>query len=164
MSLAQPLPFAAPPAARLTAQRIARAAVAALYDELALAPKPGLVVSVTNRPGAVHDMLLIKGLLDYMLPCDAPLATVEQLSRAHSASYVREIMGSTPVEGRRQVDPDTSMNPFTMPAALRGIPSATRASAVSAATDARVAERCMRVDSERRDERAVGVRMHHCDR
>ncbi len=72
-----------------------------------------------ERLAAIHDHLLIKGLLDFMITYDAPLATEEQLARAHSALYVREIIEASPPEGYRQMDPDTSMNPFTVKAALR---------------------------------------------
>ena len=41
-----------------------------------------------ERLGAIHDLLLVKGLLDYMSPYDAPLATPQQLARAHSAMYL----------------------------------------------------------------------------
>jgi acetoin utilization deacetylase AcuC-like enzyme len=54
-----------------------------------------------------------------MLPYDAPLATEEQLGRAHSSLYVREILSASPSEGYHPVDPDTSMNPHTATAALR---------------------------------------------
>ena len=72
-----------------------------------------------ERLGAINDHLLIKGLLDYMQPYDAPLATKEQLGRAHSTLYVNEIIHSSPSEGYHAVDPDTNMNPFTLQAALR---------------------------------------------
>ncbi|RZL95305.1 MAG: histone deacetylase family protein [Variovorax sp.] len=72
-----------------------------------------------ERLAAIHDQLLITGLADYLTPYDAPLATEEQLGRAHSAAYVREIVASSPDKGHRRVDPDTSMNPFTVQAALR---------------------------------------------
>ncbi|MBV8621618.1 MAG: histone deacetylase family protein [Curvibacter sp.] len=72
-----------------------------------------------ERLGAIHDHLLIKGLLDYMLPYEAPLATVEQLGRAHATLYVNEIMAASPAEGYWPVDPDTLMNPFTIQAARR---------------------------------------------
>jgi len=81
------------------------------------------------RLAAVQDQLLAKGLLDYMVPFDAPLATEEQLVRAHAPAYVRDILGAAPAEGYRQVDPDTCMNPYTVPAALRA------AGAVVLATD-----------------------------
>ena len=72
-----------------------------------------------ERLGTIRDHLLVKGLLDFMITYDAPLATEEQLARAHSALYVREIIEASPPEGYRQMDPDTSMNPFTVKAALR---------------------------------------------
>ncbi|MEC5214305.1 acetoin utilization deacetylase AcuC-like enzyme [Polaromonas sp. CG_9.5] len=82
-----------------------------------------------ERLGAINDMLLVKGLLDYMHPYDAPLATPEQLSHAHSSLYVSELMAASPTEGYHKVDPDTDMNPFTVTAALRA------AGAVVLATD-----------------------------
>ncbi|MFY9328955.1 MAG: histone deacetylase family protein [Georgfuchsia sp.] len=72
-----------------------------------------------ERLGAISDHLLSKGLLNYMTPYDAPLATEEQLGRAHSSLYVREILAASPAEGYLHIDPDTSMNPFTAQAALR---------------------------------------------
>ncbi len=80
-----------------------------------------------ERLGAINDHLLIKGLLDYMQPYDAPLATEEQLGRAHSALYVKEILSSSPKEGYHHVDPDTAMNPFTLQAALRAAGAAVQA-------------------------------------
>lgn len=80
-----------------------------------------------ERLGAINDQLLVKGLLDYMLPYDAPLATEEQLGRAHSSLYVQELMAMAPAEGHVQVDPDTSMNPHTLKAALRAAGAAVQA-------------------------------------
>ena len=37
-----------------------------------------------ERLGAIQDMLLLRGLLDYMNTYDAPLATEAQLGRAHA--------------------------------------------------------------------------------
>ncbi len=72
-----------------------------------------------GRIGAIHDMLLIRGLLDFMQPYDAPLATETQLARAHSSQYLHSIAARSPASGSVQVDPDTSMNPYTYQAALR---------------------------------------------
>jgi acetoin utilization deacetylase AcuC-like enzyme len=72
-----------------------------------------------ERLGAISDMLLTKGLLDYMHTYDAPLATVEQLGHAHSTRYVNDLIGASPTEGYHALDPDTNMNPFTIRAALR---------------------------------------------
>ena len=82
-----------------------------------------------ERLGAINDMLLTKGLLDYMAPYDAEPATVDQLERAHAALYVQELFAASPAEGYHHVDPDTSMNPHTLQAALRA------AGAVVQATD-----------------------------
>jgi acetoin utilization deacetylase AcuC-like enzyme len=80
-----------------------------------------------NRLTAINDHLLVKGLLDYMHSYDAPLATFEQLCRAHSPDYVQEILDASPAEGYTRVDPDTSMNPFTVRAALRAAGAAVQA-------------------------------------
>lgn len=82
-----------------------------------------------ERLAAINDMLLTKGLLDYMAPYDAEPATIDQLERAHSALYVQELFAASPTEGYHHVDPDTSMNPHTLEAALRA------AGAVVQATD-----------------------------
>mgnify|MGYP001321842247 CR=1 FL=1 len=80
-----------------------------------------------QRLAAITDMLLVKGLLDYMQPVDAPAATEAELSRAHSTLHVREILESAPTEGYHVVDPDTSMNPHTVAAALRAAGAAVKA-------------------------------------
>ena len=72
-----------------------------------------------ERLGAIQDMLLMKGLMDYMQPYDAPLATAEQLGRAHGAAYIRALEAQIPASGYTPIDPDTSMNPHTYQAALR---------------------------------------------
>jgi acetoin utilization deacetylase AcuC-like enzyme len=82
-----------------------------------------------ERLGAINDMLLTKGLLDYMASYDAEPATVAHLERAHAALYVQELFAASPTEGYHHVDPDTSMNPHTLQAALRA------AGAVVQATD-----------------------------
>jgi acetoin utilization deacetylase AcuC-like enzyme len=72
-----------------------------------------------ERIDAIHDHLLIKGLLDYMQHYDAPLATEEQLARAHAMQYVREVAAQSPSSGYVMLDPDTAMNPYSYQAALR---------------------------------------------
>lgn len=97
-----------------------------------------------QRLGAIHDRLLITGLLDYMVSWEAPLATVEQLARAHAPSYVRELVASSPADGYRAVDPDTCMNPFTVTAALRAAGAAVLATDLVLAGDATTAFCCVR--------------------
>ena len=72
-----------------------------------------------ERLSAINDHLLAKGLLDHMTAFAAPLATVEQLAGAHTATYIDQIITASPVSGYAQLDPDTAMNPATLQAALR---------------------------------------------
>ncbi|MFZ3140872.1 histone deacetylase family protein [Polaromonas sp.] len=97
-----------------------------------------------ERLGAINDMLLVKGLLDYMHPYDAPLATPEQLAHAHSSLYVSELMAASPTEGYYKVDPDTDMNPFTVRAALRAAGSAVLATDLVLTGEAPSAFCCVR--------------------
>jgi acetoin utilization deacetylase AcuC-like enzyme len=71
------------------------------------------------RIHAIEDQLIVSGLLDYLQRHDAPEATREQLLRVHDADYVDLIESSAPQHGMVQLDPDTAMNPFSYPAALR---------------------------------------------
>jgi acetoin utilization deacetylase AcuC-like enzyme len=50
---------------------------------------------------------------------EAPEATREQLLRVHGAEYVDSLEQLAPEHGLVQLDPDTAMSPFTLPAALR---------------------------------------------
>lgn len=49
----------------------------------------------------------------------APLATVEQLQRVHTKSYIDFIYAQSPQSGLIALDADTLMNPFSLQAALR---------------------------------------------
>jgi acetoin utilization deacetylase AcuC-like enzyme len=97
-----------------------------------------------ERLGAINDMLLVKGLLDYMVPYDAPLATREQLAHAHCSLYVSELMEASPTEGYHRVDPDTEMNPFTVKAALRAAGAAVQATDLVVSGEAPSAFCCVR--------------------
>ena len=97
-----------------------------------------------ERLGAINDHLLVKGLLDYMIPYDAPLATQEQLARAHASLYVSEIFNASPTEGLHAVDPDTNMCPHTLTAALRAAGAAVQATDLVLAGDAPTAFCCVR--------------------
>ncbi len=80
-----------------------------------------------ERLAAIQDHLMMKGLLDYMQLYDAPLATEEQLARAHSVLYIKDMIASAPAHGYHAVDPDTQMNPHTLTAALRAAGAAVHA-------------------------------------
>ncbi len=72
-----------------------------------------------ERLDAISDHLLSTGLMQLLLPYDAPRATNEQLARAHTALHVREIESLAPKEGLVHLDPDTAMGPGSLEAALR---------------------------------------------
>ncbi|MDD3517674.1 MAG: histone deacetylase family protein [Chromatiales bacterium] len=73
-----------------------------------------------ERLTAIEDQLIASGLDMWLRRHDAPLATREQLLRAHDAAYVDEVERRSPVEGRVLLDQgDTSMNPHSHRAALR---------------------------------------------
>ncbi len=71
------------------------------------------------RIHAVEDQLIASQLFGYLQHCEAPEVTREQLLRVHGAAYVDAIAATAPHEGSVDLDGDTSMNPFTYPAALR---------------------------------------------
>ncbi|MBD20615.1 MAG: acetoin utilization protein [Rhodospirillaceae bacterium] len=50
---------------------------------------------------------------------EAPLATIEQISRIHSQIYVEQIIDLVPKEGFHQIDPDTALCPGSGEAAMR---------------------------------------------
>ena len=72
-----------------------------------------------ERLSAINDRLIAAGIDIYMSFFDAPIATPEQITRAHSADYLEDLMANIPEKGIRHLDPDTAMNPHTMQAALR---------------------------------------------
>jgi len=81
------------------------------------------------RLKAVLNALQSSGLASRLALLEAPEATREQLERVHRAEHVDFIFESAPQEGYAFLDPDTSMNPRSLPAALRA------AGALVAATD-----------------------------
>ncbi|HSJ96672.1 MAG TPA: histone deacetylase family protein, partial [Myxococcota bacterium] len=71
-----------------------------------------------ERLDAISDFLLATGLMQLLVPYDAPAATEEQLGRAHTALHVRTVVSSAPDEGYVALDPDTAMGPASLAAAL----------------------------------------------
>jgi acetoin utilization deacetylase AcuC-like enzyme len=92
-----------------------------------------------QRLDAISDHLIATGLDIMLQHQDAPLATLEQLQRAHSAAYVlqlRDMLERVRDSGEsRALDPDTVAGPGTWQAALRA------AGAAVAATDEVIAGR-----------------------
>ncbi len=81
------------------------------------------------RIRAIEDQLIAQRLSDFLHKVDAPAATRQQLVRAHQQQYVDEIFALAPQRGNVHLDPDTSMNPHSLDAALHA------AGAVIAAVD-----------------------------
>lgn len=71
------------------------------------------------RIHAIENRLVSQRLLDLMAVHDAPEATVEQMTRVHDAGYLRHLEAISPAEALAHIDPDTCMNPGTLPAARR---------------------------------------------
>jgi len=72
-----------------------------------------------DRLSAINDRLIASGIDQYLAYYDAPLASIEQLTRVHPPEHVRRIMQSAPQNGIIHLDPDTAMCPATLQAALR---------------------------------------------
>ena len=72
-----------------------------------------------QRISAIEDQLIAAGLESALTRFEAPLATDEELARAHPLEYVQAIRQAAPRAGTVHLDPDTAMNPHTLNAALR---------------------------------------------
>ena len=92
-----------------------------------------------ERLDAIEDRLLATGVADALERCEVPLATLPQITRAHSVAHVehleelsQRLVADAPAGGpdHAPIDPDTSLNKFTVLAARRA------AGAAVAATDA----------------------------
>ncbi|PHS26732.1 MAG: acetoin utilization protein [Robiginitomaculum sp.] len=91
-------------------------------------------------PGHAEQRARLTAVLDALraadlnlLEQDAPLAKREDLLRVHNKGYVDQILDNVPLEGWKQLDPDTAQSPGSALAALRA------AGAVIAAVDGVVA-------------------------
>lgn len=71
------------------------------------------------RLAAIENRLISQRLLDLLIVRDAPEATDEQIERVHDRAYLRQLDDMAPKEGLAHIDPDTYMNPATLPAARR---------------------------------------------
>ena len=77
------------------------------------------------RLRAIDDALAESGLR--LRQIEAPRATREQLERAHSARHIDDLFARAPRTGYVQLDADTTLNPHTIPAALRAAGAAVKA-------------------------------------
>ena len=69
------------------------------------------------RLSAIDDQLHTARLFDFLSHHQAPSVDRSQLLRVHDAAYVDFVEAASPREGFHALDPDTSMNPFTLEAA-----------------------------------------------
>jgi acetoin utilization deacetylase AcuC-like enzyme len=72
-----------------------------------------------DRLKSVNEEMRASGLLETLRCLEAPLANPADLKRVHRAAYVDLIFENAPSEGYVQLDPDTSMNPYSLAAAQR---------------------------------------------
>ena len=82
-----------------------------------------------ERPDRLRiiERILATPPFDDLLREEAPLASAEQITRAHAEDYYHRIEQAAPDEGFEQLDPDTWMSPKSFEAALRGAGAAVRA-------------------------------------
>jgi len=71
------------------------------------------------RLQAVYDAFEQSGLMAQLKRVEAPLASREQLAAVHAQHYIDEIFASAPKHDYFALDPDTTMNPYSLIAAQR---------------------------------------------
>lgn len=71
------------------------------------------------RLGAIEDQLRAQGIYDFLRHYEAPRASEEQLLRVHPQQHIDRLRASSPEQGLVGIDPDTTMCPGTLEAALR---------------------------------------------
>ena len=67
---------------------------------------------------AVADQLIASGLFDYLAHYEAPKASKDILVLAHTQEYIEWVFSRSPASGLVDLDGDTSMNQYTLDAAL----------------------------------------------
>lgn len=72
-----------------------------------------------QRLAAIADRLIASGMDVHVDMRDAPLASDEQILRAHSAEHLAGLRAAVPASGLCHLDSDTTMGPNTLQAALR---------------------------------------------
>jgi acetoin utilization deacetylase AcuC-like enzyme len=72
-----------------------------------------------RRLRSIEDRLQADGVMDLLRYHEAPLATREQLERAHTPAHIDDLAARAPDEGLLRLDPDTFMGPRTLEAAWR---------------------------------------------
>ncbi len=80
-----------------------------------------------DRVRVIEDHLRSNGLLDFMREVTATAATPEAILRAHSSELLTQLERTSPLQGYAGIDGDTTMNPFSLDAALHAAGAAVRA-------------------------------------
>jgi acetoin utilization deacetylase AcuC-like enzyme len=93
---------------------------------------------------AVLDYLPTREIWQQLTQYEAPLASKEQLCRVHDKDYVETVIAAEPAEGRVYLDPDTSMAPHSLNAALRAAGSVVKGVDLVMSGDADRAFCCVR--------------------
>ena len=70
------------------------------------------------RLHAIEDQLNAAGLMDFLSHYEAPMASKDVLARVHAIEYIEWVFSQSPHSGLVRLDGDTSMNPFSLNAAL----------------------------------------------
>jgi acetoin utilization deacetylase AcuC-like enzyme len=80
-----------------------------------------------ERLKAILDALDRSGFGSELAEYEAPEATAQELARVHRQAHVDDVRDSSPQDDYAYLDPDTSMNPMTLPASLRAAGAVVRA-------------------------------------
>ncbi|MDH3526816.1 MAG: histone deacetylase family protein [Gammaproteobacteria bacterium] len=96
------------------------------------------------RMKAVLDYLPARDIWHLLTQHEAPLATREQLCRVHDKGYVDAVIAAEPSQGRVFLDPDTSMAPHSLNAALRAAGSVVKGVDLVMSGDSEQAFCCVR--------------------
>jgi len=80
-----------------------------------------------DRVRVIEDHLRGHGLLDFMREVSADAAPPDTILRAHASHLLAELERTSPIQGYAGIDGDTTMNPFTLDAALHAAGAAVRA-------------------------------------
>ena len=80
-----------------------------------------------DRVRVIEDHLRSHGLLDFMREVTATAATPETILRAHSSELLTQLKRTSPLQGYAGIDGDTTMNVYSLDAALHAAGAAVRA-------------------------------------
>ncbi len=97
-----------------------------------------------DRLHAIEDQLIASGVIGYLMECEAPPATREQLERVHDPDYLDSLEASVPQCGLVHLDPDTAMNPHSLASARRAAGAVVHATDLVLRGEARNAFCCVR--------------------